>query len=136
MMSFWVVPESCDAATPLRSARGDVEREQPRRGGVDRHRGVHAVERDAREQRLHVVDVPDRHAHLADLAARERVVGVEAGLGGQIERHREAGLALGEVAAVELVARARGRVAGVGAEHPGPVAGVGGRGHKCPNKLT
>ena len=50
---------------------GDVEREQPRRGGVDRHRGVHAVEGDALEQRRHVLDVTDRHAHLAHLAAGE-----------------------------------------------------------------
>ena len=32
----------------------DVEREQPRRRRVDRHRRVHAVERDAVEQRAHV----------------------------------------------------------------------------------
>ena len=74
------------------------------------------------EQRLHVLDVADRHADLADLAARERVIGVVAGLRRQIERDREAGLALGEVGAVELVARARRGVPGVGPEHPGPLA--------------
>ncbi len=31
---------------------------------------------------------------LADLAARQGVVGVVAGLGGQVESHRQAGLAL------------------------------------------
>ncbi len=51
MMSFWVVPESCVRATPRRLGGGDVQRQQPRRRRVDRHRGVHLVERDAVEQR-------------------------------------------------------------------------------------
>ena len=56
----------------------------------------------------HVAEVGDRDADLADLAAGELVVGVVAGLGGQVEGHRQAGLALGQVAAVQLVgARAR-----------------------------
>ena len=80
-----------------------VEREQPHRGRVDRHRGVHLGERDAVEERPHVADVADRHADLADLAAGQRVVRVVAGLGGQVEGDRQAGLALGEVAPVERV---------------------------------
>ena len=52
----------------------------------------------------------------------EHVVGVVAGLGRQVEGDREAGLALGQVAAVELVRLAGRRVAGVGAHHPGAVA--------------
>src|SRR6185312_2346120 len=71
-----------------------VEREQPHRRRVDRHRRVHGGERDAVEQRAHVADVADRDADLADLAAGELVVGVVAGLGGQVEGDREAGLAL------------------------------------------
>ena len=47
----------------------------------------------------HVAEMGDRHADLADLAAGERVVAVVAGLGRQIEGDREAGLALGEIAA-------------------------------------
>ena len=47
---------------------------------------VHLLERKSFEQRQHVVDVRDRHADLPDFAARERVVGVVAGLGRQIER--------------------------------------------------
>jgi hypothetical protein len=81
----------------------EVEREQPHRGRVDRHRRVHLVERDAVEQRAHVAEVGDRHADLADLAARQLVVGVVAGLGRQVEGDRQAGLALGQVAPVELV---------------------------------
>ncbi len=42
-------------------------------------------------------------ADLADLAARERMVAVVAGLGRQIEGDGEAGLALGEIGAIELL---------------------------------
>src|ERR1700716_2871241 len=63
----------------------------------------------------------DRHADLADLAFGERMIAVVAGLGRQIERDRKAGLTLGEVLAVELVRFLRGRMSGIGAEHPGPI---------------
>ena len=56
---------------------------------------------------------------------REHVVGVVAGLGGQVEGHRQAGLALGEVASVERVAGRGAGVSGVRAHDPGPVAGHG-----------
>src|SRR5205085_6410525 len=81
----------------------DVERQQPGGGGVDRHRRVHLVQRDAVHQGGHRAPVGDRHAHLSHLAARELVVGVVAGLGGQVERDRQPGLALGQVAPVQLV---------------------------------
>ena len=45
----------------------------------------------------------DRDTDLADLASGERVVGVVAGLGRQVEGDREPGLALVEVAPVERV---------------------------------
>ena len=79
-------------------------------------------ERDAVEQRAHVAEMGDRHADLADLAARQHVVAVVAGLGRQIEGDREAGLALGEILAIERVRLSGGRVARVGAENPGLVA--------------
>ena len=106
-MSFCVVPCSVFARRALLVGDRDVEREQPRRRRVDGHRGVHVGERDALEQRAHVAEMGDRHADLADLAAREHVVGVVAGLGRQIEGDRKAGLALGEVLAVERVRLAR-----------------------------
>ena len=112
MMSFWVVPWSTDGVDAVLLGADDVERQQPGRRRVDRHRRVHAVERDAVEQRVHVALVRHRHADLADLAARELVVGVVAGLRRQVERDREPGLALGEVAAVErvgLAPRSNGR---------------------------
>ena len=61
-------------------------------------------------------------ADLADLAARQQVVAVVAGLGRQVEGDGKAGLSLGEVLAIELVRLARRRMAGVGAEDPGLVA--------------
>jgi hypothetical protein len=54
----------------------------------------------------------DGHADLADLA-RARVVAVVAGLGRQVEGDRQAGLALGEVAAVERVRGGGGGMAGI-----------------------
>ena len=47
---------------------GDVEGEQDRRRGVDRHRGRDLAQRQAVEQHLHVVDRADRHADPAHLA--------------------------------------------------------------------
>ncbi len=102
-MSFCVVPRSSARRHPLLLGIGDVQREQPRRGGVDRHRGVHLAGRDLVEQRAHVAEVGHRHADLADLATRHRRVRVVAGLRGQVERDRQAGLALAEVRPVELV---------------------------------
>ena len=99
----------------------DIEREQPGRRGVDGHRGVHLVERDALEQAPHVAEMGDRHADLADLAAREHVVGVVAGLGRQVEGDREPGLTLGEVPPVKLVGGLGRGMAGIGAEQPGLV---------------
>jgi hypothetical protein len=121
-MSFWVVPASRSRRAPLFVGDGDIERHQPGRGGVDRHRGVHRGERDVVKQRAHVAEMGDRHADFADLAAGGRVVGVVAGLGRQIEGDREAGLALGEIGAIEAVRFERRRMAGVGAENPRLVA--------------
>ena len=86
MMSFWVVPWSAVAVDPVLLGGDDVERQQPRRRRVDRHRRVHPVERDPVQQRVHVALVRHRHADLADLAARQLVVGVVAGLRRQVER--------------------------------------------------
>jgi hypothetical protein len=100
---------------------GDVEAEEPRRRRVDRHRRVHLADRDPVEQLRHVPQVRHGDADLAHLAARQDVVGVVPGLGGEVEGDGEAGLPLGEVGAVELVARLGRRVPRVGADHPGTV---------------
>ena len=64
----------------------DVETEEPRRGGVDRHRRVHPLDRDLVEQRAHVALVHDGDANLADFTTRERVVRVVARLCRKVER--------------------------------------------------
>ena len=104
MMSFWVVPDNCAARNALLVGHRDIERQQPGGGRIDGHRGVHAVERNALEKGPHVADMGDRHADLADFAARQGMVGVIAGLGRQVEGDGEAGLALGEIGAEQPVA--------------------------------
>ena len=100
-----------------------VQRQQPHRRGVDRHRGVGLLQRDAVEQGPHVAQVPDRDADPADLAAGQHMVGVIPGLGGQVERHRQAGLPLGQVPPEQRVGLPRGRMPGIGPHQPGPVPG-------------
>jgi hypothetical protein len=106
----------------------DVEGEQPGRGRVDRHRRVHLLEGDVLEEQGHVVDVADRDADLADLAAGQEMVRVVAGLGREIEGDGEARLPLREVAAVEGVARPGRGMARVGPEEPGRFAPARARG--------
>ncbi len=74
------------------------------------------------QQRAHVAEVGDRHTDLADLAPRHLRIGVVAGLGRQVEGDRQPRLALGQVGAVELVRRRRGRVARVRPHQPGLVS--------------
>ncbi len=70
-----------------------VQQQEDRRGGVDRHRRGDLREGDAGEQAPHVVDGVDGDADLAHLPGGASVVRVEAHLGGEVEGHREAGLA-------------------------------------------
>ena len=60
-------------------------------------------------------------ADLADLAARELVVGVVAGLRRQVEGYGQPGLALGQVAPVQRVGPRRRGVPRVRAHHPRPI---------------
>ena len=90
--SFWIVPVSCARRHALLLGDQLVEQQQHGGRGVDRHRRRDLVERDAVEQHPHVVDRVDRDADLADLAVGERVVGVVAHLGRQVEGHRQPGL--------------------------------------------
>ncbi len=93
--------------------RDDVEREHRQHRAVHRHRHRHLVERDAGEQRAHVVDRVDRHARHADIAGDAGMVGVIAAVSGEIERDRKALLPGREVAAVERVGILRRREAGI-----------------------
>ena len=94
--------QRCDRhALLLADAR--VEREQHRRRPVDRHRRRHLAERDAVEERLHVVERVDRDALAPDLAERARMVGVVAHQRRHVERRREARLPVLEQVAEALV---------------------------------
>jgi hypothetical protein len=106
------------AIGPLLVGQRHVHRQQPGGRGVDGHGGVHLLQRDLAEERAHVAQVADRHPDLADLAARQDVVGVVAGLGGQVEGHRQARLAPGQIGPIQRVGLLRRRVAGIGAEDP------------------
>ena len=102
-MSFWIVPESFCGRHALFLGRDDVEREDRQHRAVHGHRHAHLVERDAGEQRAHVVDGIDGDARHAHIARDARMVGIVAAMGGEIEGDREALLPGREVAAVEGV---------------------------------
>jgi hypothetical protein len=104
---------------PLFLGHGYVEGQQPRGGSVDRHGRVHLIQRDLIEQCAHIAQMRHGDAHLAHFAAREFMVAVIAGLGGQVEGDRKTGLAAREVVAVERVGGAGGGMTGIGAEEPG-----------------
>ncbi len=64
----------------LAASDSDIEREQDRRRGIDRHRGRNLRQFDAIEQALHVFDGVDGDADFADFSDGEGVVGIEADL--------------------------------------------------------
>ena len=121
-MSFWVVPLTRSRAHPLLLGGGDVEREEDGGRRVDRHRGADLAQRQAVEQDLHVGERADRNADPTDLALRLRCVGVEAHLRRQVERDRQAGLALIEEVAEPAIRLGRRGEAGVLAHRPQPAA--------------
>jgi hypothetical protein len=100
----------------------NIQRHQPRRRRIDRHRGVHLLQRQIREQRVEIIEAPDRDTHLAHLASRERVVGVIARLRRKVERDGQPRLSLGQVVAVERVRRAGRAVPRIGPDHPRSIA--------------
>ena len=80
------------------------------------------VERDPLEADPHVLDRVDRDARSPDLAVAERVVGVAAELGRQVEGHREAGRAGLDQVAIASVGVLGAGEAGVLAHGPEPIA--------------
>ena len=104
----------------------DVESQQDRGGRVDGHRSGDAFERNAVEQRLHVFERVNGHADFADLALRERVVGVHADLRGQIEGDGKSRLSLFEQIAIAAVGFGGAAEAGVLPHGPEPAAIHGG----------
>jgi len=106
---------------PLFLADQLVEQQQDRGGRIDRHRGGNAVERDLVEADPHVLDRVDRHPGPPHLAEAERVIGVAAELGRQVEGHREPGRAVLDQVAVALVGVLGGGEARVLAHRPEPI---------------
>ncbi len=99
-----------------------VQAEQDGRGGVDRHRGRDLVERDPFEQALHVGERRDRHADAPHFSRGQRMVGIEADLRGQIERHRKPRGPLRNQIAVAPVALFGGAETGILPHGPGSAA--------------
>ena len=87
-MSFWIVPDSFVVRHALFFCRDDVKRQHRQHRAVHRHRHAHLVERDAGEQRAHVVNEVDGDARHADVARNARMVAVIAAMGGKIESDR------------------------------------------------
>ena len=121
-MSFWIVPDSAAGGDALPPRDGDVEREQDDGRRVDGHRRRDAIERDAVEQRRHVLDRVDRDADPADFARGERMVRVVAHLRRQIEGDAQAADALREQIAVARVRFGGGAEPGVLPHRPQPAA--------------
>ncbi len=117
-MSFWIVPLSRSPGDPVLLRDQLVEQQQDAARRVDRHRRGDLVQRDVAEQPAHVLDRVDRHADLADLAARDRVVRVVPHLGRQVERDRQAHRAGREQLPVAGVGLGGGAEAGVLAHGP------------------
>ena len=119
-MSFCTVPGQLPDRDSLALADRDVERQQDDRGGVDGHRRGHAVERNAVEERGHVVDRVDGDADPADLAGGQRGIRVVADLRREVERDAEAADALGQQIAIALVGLRRRPKPGVLPHRPQP----------------
>ena len=98
--------------------RRDVERQQDRRRGVDRHGGGDAVQRDAVEKLLHVGGAANRDADFAHFPFGARVVGVVAHLRRQVEGDGDAGLPLLQQIAIAPVGVGGVAEAGVLAHRP------------------
>ena len=118
-MSFWIVPVSLSAEHALLFRRDDEERENRQHGAVHGHRHGHLIERNAVEQRAHVVDRVDGDARHADVAHDARMIRIIAAMGREIEGDGKALLAGGEIAAVEGVGVLGRGEAGILADRPG-----------------
>jgi hypothetical protein len=84
-------------------SRGEIHRPDDRGWTVDRHRRRDLIHRDLVEEDLHVTDRVDSDALAADLAARERIVGIATHQCRHVERGRETGNAMCEQVAKTLI---------------------------------
>ena len=100
-------------------ARHDVERHDRQHRAVHGHRHGHLVQRDAVEERPHVIDRVDRHARHADIARHAGMVRIIAAMGGEIEGDGQSHLPGRQVPPVEGIGIFRGGEARVLADGPG-----------------
>ena len=98
----------------------DIQRDERRGRGIDRHRSRDLSERNLIEQHLHVGQACDRDADSADLPRRLRCIRIEAHLRRQVERDGQAGLALLKEIAEPGVGLGRRRESRVLAHGPEP----------------
>ena len=87
----------------LATGNRNIKRQQNRRRRVDGHRSGDFRQIDAIEEALHVLDRVDRDADFSNLANGQRVIGIQADLGGQVEGDRKSGGAVGEQVFVAFV---------------------------------
>ena len=106
---------------PLLLGRHHVAGQHGEHGPVHGHGDADPVQGDVGEEDVGVLHRVDGHPGHADVALHPGVVRVIAPVGGEVEGHRQAGLARGEVALVEGVGLLGGREAAVLAQGPGPV---------------
>jgi hypothetical protein len=99
--------------------RHDVQRHDRQDSPVHGHRDRHLVERNAIEQRAHVVDGIDGDARHAHITGHARMIAVVAAVGGKIEGNRKPFLAGRQVAPVEGIRIFRRRETGILADGPG-----------------
>ena len=110
-------PERIEGNSPL-LRRCQIKTKQYRRGSVYRHRGGNPIEGQSFQEHLHVLERADGNANFAHFAKGEGMIGVKAYLRGQVERHREALLAMLEQVMKTLVRFAGGAESGVLAHRP------------------
>ena len=96
----------------------DIEAQQYRGRGIDGHRRGDAGQADVFKKPLHVGQRADGYAHASHFAGGERVVGVHAHLGRQIERDGEPGDALRQEITIAAIAFFGGSEAGVSPHGP------------------
>ena len=76
---------------------GNIERQQPRRGGIYGHGGVHLIKWDVGKERAHISQMADGNTDFTHFSTRQDMVAVIARLCRQIEGHGQAGLPFGEI---------------------------------------
>ena len=100
-------------------ARHDEEREDRQHRAVHGHRHGHPVERNAIEERAHIVDRIDGDACHPHIAGHAGMIGVVAAMGGEIEGDGKPHLPGGEIAPVEGVRIFRRRKSRILPDGPG-----------------